>query len=165
MYCEAWRKSWLKQENKTCCFSFTRDFVLTVIFCLQVSFAKVVVSRTEGNLQTQLSYSNNQLNLCWGTSPLCHCLRYAFFGYLRWFLQYDRHTVKTQTTDSHSQHVQMRMTLCWDKLPYTSVWKTMCISLCVHVKSEGKRWQQEKENFDHTATLYALLLAKGGGHS
>lgn len=29
------------------------------------------------------------------------------------------------TIDKHSHHVQMRMTPCWEKLPYTPVWKTV----------------------------------------
>lgn len=79
--------------------------------------------------------------------------------------------IKTRTTDKHSHHVQMKMMPCWEKLPYTSVWKAVCISLCVHVNSVHwviNRWRdvtggesKPYRPFTHAIPTYVLT---GGGH-
>lgn len=93
-------------------------------------------------------------------------------NYLSWMLSRD-FRIKTQTTNKHSQ-IQMRMAPCWEKLPYTFVWKTVCISLCAHVHSVfteqmatcDSRKKVNPTGFSscHHHVQYVLLYATGGGH-
>lgn len=56
--------------------------------------------------------------------------------------------------NEHSHHVQMRMTPCWEKLPYTSVWKCVFFFVWMYSLYLLRSWtsqmvtmrQQEKEN-------------------